>query len=108
MDTADYIKHCELLLNDREFYEKFDANSTLIYTEEVKQKIDDVLKNNYITKQVYNHLAENWENPRTPLFYGLPKIHKICYSYPPLRPIVSGFNSCTYNLSKLADSFLKF
>ena len=32
MDTADYIEHCELLLNDREFYENLDANPTLIYT----------------------------------------------------------------------------
>ena len=30
MDTADYIEHCKLLLNDREFYEKLDANPTLI------------------------------------------------------------------------------
>ena len=46
MDTADYIEHCELLLNDIEFYEKLDINPTLIYTKEVKQKIDDMLKNN--------------------------------------------------------------
>ena len=51
MDTADYIEHWELLLNDREFYEKLDANPRLIYTKEVQQKIDDMLKNNYITKQ---------------------------------------------------------
>ena len=42
-DTVYYIEHCELLLNDREFYEKLDANPTLIYTEEVKQKIDAML-----------------------------------------------------------------
>ena len=35
MDTTDYIQHCELLLNDREFYEKLDVNPTLIYTKEV-------------------------------------------------------------------------
>ena len=79
----------------------------MIYTEEVKQKID-MLKNNYITKQEYNYLAENLENPRTPLFYGLPKIHKIFDSFPPLPPIASGFNSCTCNLPKFVDSFLKF
>ena len=55
MDIADYIKHCELILNDRELYEKLDANSTLIYTEEIKQKIDDMLKSNYITKQEYSY-----------------------------------------------------
>ena len=92
MDTADYIEHSELL-DDREFYEKLDAKLTLTYTKEVKQKIDDMLKNNYITKQEYSYLAENLENPRTPLFYGLPKIHKIFDSFSPLRPIVSGFNS---------------
>ena len=65
MDTANYIEHCELLLNDREFYEKLDANATLIYIEEVQQKIDDMLKINYITKQQYSFLAENLGNPRT-------------------------------------------
>ena len=55
MDIADYIKHCELILNDRELYEKLDANSTLIYTKEIKQKIDDMLKSNYITKQEYSY-----------------------------------------------------
>ena len=77
MDTEDYIEHCKLLLNDRECYEKLDANPTLIYAEEVKQKIDDMLKNNYIRKEEYNYLAENLENPRTPLFYGIPKINKL-------------------------------
>ena len=58
MNTTDYIEHCELLLNDREFYEKLDANPTLIYTKEVKQKID-MLNNSYITKQEYNYF--NWK-----------------------------------------------
>ena len=77
MGTADYIEHCELLVNYREFYEKLDAKPALIYTKEIKQKVDDMLKNNNITKQEYNYLAENLENPRTSLFYGPPKIHKI-------------------------------
>ena len=48
------------------------------------------------------------ENPRTPLFDRLPKIHKIFDSFSSLQPIVSGFNFCTCNLSKFVDSFLKF
>ena len=51
MDMTDYIEHCELLLNGREFYEKLDTDPTLIYTKEIRQKTDDMLKNNYITKQ---------------------------------------------------------
>ena len=77
MDTVDYIEHFESRLNDRESFEKLDANPTLIYTDEVKQKFDDMLKNNYIIKQIYKYLAENLDDPRTPLFYGLLKIHKI-------------------------------
>ena len=60
MDTAEYIEHCELLLNDREFYEKLHADPTLIYTEESKQKIDGMLKNKYITKQEYNIYLKIW------------------------------------------------
>ena len=59
-------------------------------------------------KQEYNYSAENLENPRTSLFYALPKIHKIFDSFPPLQPIISGFNSCTCNLSKFVYSFLKY
>ena len=59
-------------------------------------------------KQEYNCLTENLENPRTLLFYRLPKIHKKFDLFSPLRPIVSGFDSCTCNLSKFVDSFLKF
>ena len=44
INTSDYIEHWELLLNDREIYEKLDANPTLISTEEVKQEIDMLKK----------------------------------------------------------------
>ena len=89
-------------------FEKLDANPTLIYTEEVKQKIDDMLENNCIIKQEYKYLAKNLENPQILSLYGLLKIHKIFIWLPPLRPIFSGFNSCLWNLSKFVDSFLKF
>ena len=39
MDKADYLEHCELLLNDREFYEKLNANPTLKYAKEVNKKL---------------------------------------------------------------------
>ena len=76
VDTAGHTEHCELLLNSREFYEKKDTNPTLCYIEEIKQIPGDMLKNNYITKQKYGYLAENLENPRSLLSYGLIKIHK--------------------------------
>ena len=42
-NTGDYVEHCELFLNDKQFYGKLEANPTLIYAEEVKQKTDDML-----------------------------------------------------------------
>lgn len=80
----------------------------LSYVEEVKQKTDDMLKHKYIIKQKHCHWAENFENPCAPSFYGLKKLHKLFNSFPSLQPIVSGFNSCTCNLSKFVDFFLKF
>ena len=79
INTKNYIEHCELLLNDIEFYEKLDAKPMLSYVEQSKQKIDDILKKNCITKQKYCYYAKNLENPQTPLFYRLPKIHKYIY-----------------------------
>ena len=65
IDTVDYIKHCGWLLNRREFYKKLDANPNAELCQKVKQKIDDMLKNNYMIK-----------NPRTPgaLFTKLSSI----------------------------------
>ena len=42
--------------------------------------------------------------PRTSLFYGIPKIHK---EGAPLRPIVSGCDGATDNLSKYITHFLQ-
>ena len=40
--------------------------------------------------------------------FELPKKQKIFDLFPPLRPIVAGFDSWTCNLSKVVDSFLIF
>ena len=60
-----------------------------------------MIKSNYITNQQCSYLAKNLENPQTPLFYGLPKIHKIFDSFPPLQPLIFGFNSYACNLFRI-------
>ena len=47
------------------------------------------------------------EGTGTPSFYGLLKIHKDFDFFQPLRPICSGFNSCTVKISKFVYVFLK-
>lgn len=44
------------------------------------------------------------KNPRTTIFYTLPKIHK---AGNPGRPIVSQTGSCTEKLSEIVDHYLK-
>ena len=47
------------------------------------------------------------EGNRMPCFYGLPKLHNPFSTFPSLRPICSGSNSCTVRISEFADHFLK-
>ena len=54
-----------------------------------------------LTSQLYRHL--HGSSRKTPLLYGLPKLHKPGI---PLRPIVSFIDSPTYNLSKHLVSLL--
>ena len=56
----------------------------------------------------YKLLTEHLDTGETPIFYGLPKIHKQFETFPPLRPIVSQMKSATRRLSEFVDSFLKY
>ena len=104
LDKNDYIKRIYTEhLNDNITYKSIDFDPTphitydtitLINFLHTKHHIDD------ITKQF---LTPNLK-PRTPIFYGIPKIHKI---NSPLRPIVSGFDSPTDNLSKYVTHYLQ-
>ena len=62
MDTDKYIEHCELLLNDKEFYRKLEANQTLTYDEEFKQNITGMLKKKNITQQECYYLPKIWRS----------------------------------------------
>ena len=50
----------------------------------MKQKIDEMLKDNFITAQKYRHLANDLQNQGTTFLYGLPAIHKIFDSFQPI------------------------
>ena len=106
MNKDDYIKACNDMLNDTEFYQKEDGDRNEELTKEIRAKIDEM--SHHITNKERKYLEEDLDKPRTPLFYGLPKIHKTFVTIPPMRPIVSGFSSCTTKLSEYLDSFLKY
>ena len=108
MDKEMYINQCQTQLENPEFYQMIDNDSTHQIANEIQSEVSDMLTNNIISKKESLLLTENLNKPRLPIFYGLPKIHKSFQEFPPLRPIVSGFSSCTSKLSEYLDTFLKY
>jgi hypothetical protein len=92
------------MLADEEFY-KEEEDRTAEYSDEIKRYIEDL--GEIISKKERKFLLDDLKKPRTPVFYGLPKIHKVFKNLPPMRPIVSGYNSITVKMSEYVDSFLK-
>ncbi|XP_064629281.1 uncharacterized protein LOC135488571 [Lineus longissimus] len=102
LNTKDYISECERQLTDTNFYSKQDTNLTKRHELMTQHLVDHMKDKNIIDEKTYKFLYPS--NSRTPNFYCLPKIHK---KGNPGRPIVSGNNSCTENLSKYVDSHLR-
>ena len=108
MDKEYYVTNCETQLNNKEFYEKIDDDPTETIADDIETEVYKMLEKEQIDKRESQVIMEHLDKPRLPVFYGLPKIHKTFKDFPPLRPIVSGFNSCTARLSEYLDTFLKF
>ena len=103
MNRADYVDRIKDL-NNRKYYKKLDYNNIDNIINE-KQLLIDQIKD-YLDETEYNTLMDD-SDTCTPAFYGLPKIHKEYGNFPPLRPIVAGYNSVTVKLSEYVDSYLK-
>ncbi|XP_066926567.1 uncharacterized protein [Clytia hemisphaerica] len=108
MNRSDYIVACNNQLENKHFYEQLDTDSNQNYADTIRKEIDNLKSKSKITNKEHVVLTEHLSNPRTPVFYGLPKLHKNFSKFPPLRPIVSGFSSCSNRLSEFLDGFLKY
>ena len=104
MNTEDYEKACLDTLTNNEHYEEIPVDLNPSYKEEVQEVADELLNNNLINELEHSNLIKG---SRTPVFYGLPKMHNPFTNFPSLRPISSGTDSCTARLSEFVDSFLK-
>ena len=103
LNTQDYINKVNQHLNDTTTYKKLTHNPTKAIANDTRTLIEYLYTQHYINHETKEFLMPLQE-PRTPLFYGLPKIHKpLC----PLRPIVSGCDSPTDNLSKYITHFIQ-
>ena len=104
MNTNDYNEARLNILQDKEFYETVCDDPNPKYRISLDKIIDELKVNGYISETEEIRLKEG---TRTPCFYGLPNIYKTFEKFPPLRPICSGYNSCSTRLSEWVDSFLK-
>ena len=96
MDTQDYINTALKHLQDPQTYAPKDTDHTQDVADQINSFILQLTNTGHLTKQIANYIQPKTP-PRTPIFYYLPKIHKP--NNPP-RPIISGCDSPTDNLSK--------
>ncbi|CAG2236144.1 unnamed protein product [Mytilus edulis] len=93
-------------LMDERFYVETSTNLTTFHTLKINRTLLSLLSKNEINQDIYNFLQV--EEPRTPQFYLLPKIHKTFVNgSPPGRPIISGNNGPTEKISSFVDEHIK-
>ena len=104
MNSNDCSEACLNSLLNTDFYEEVPNDANPEYKAKINDKINDLLSKELINDFEASNLKQG---SRTPHFYGLPKIHKEYITFPPLRPICSGFKSCTAKMSEFIDAYLK-
>ena len=102
IDVKDYIQETMRQLNDSMFYEKVSNNPTKLHTELVNHAIEKLKREGKLNEKLADGLKV--EDPRTPLFYLLPKVHK---PNNPGRPVVSSINCHTSKISEFVDYHLQ-
>ena len=103
MDTSLYINKIEEHLADATTYKKLDADPTQAIRNDILSTLDYLHNTHRIDDKTRHHLAP--PNPAcTPLFYGLPKVHKPNI---PLWPIVSACDSPIDQLSYYVTHFIQ-
>ena len=103
MNTRGYLTKIHTQLQDHNTYKTLTHNPTSAIVNDVRALIEYMHSQRMIDKAAMEFLLPS-KNTRTPLFYGLAKIHKRdC----PLRLIVSGCDSATDHLSAYITHFIK-
>ena len=101
MNKRDYENKITQMISDPITYTKTNIDDTV----NTKQQADSLLlhlqNKGYINEKQLTYLT-NFE-PKCPIFYGIPKIHKPNW---PLRPIVSQINGPSSKLNELVDKYL--
>ena len=103
MNTRDYLTKIHTHLRDLNTYKPLTYNPTNAIVNDTCTLIEYMHSQHIIDKATEEFLLPP-KNTRTPLFYGLPKIHKPGF---PLRPIASGCDGPTDHLSAYITHFIQ-
>ena len=101
LDHNEYEKKVERMLDDQLTYEKIKKDLAPSLERRMNAKLLALNRKGSIPDRLYERLRSS--NGKTPLLYGLPKVHKPAV---PLRPIASFVHSPTYQLSKHLSQIL--
>lgn len=102
LNRTDYIKESNKLLQNRDHYRQISQDFTPIYTKQIAETLQQMTKEGLINKDTQMLLTPR--QPRTPVFYILPKIHK---KGNPGRPIVSAVTGPTDQISRYVDNQIR-
>ena len=102
MNTKDYVKEAKRQLDNEVYYKRVERDFTLEHERLINQCVDKLILDGELAEEVAKLLRP--AQSRTPIFYMLPKIHKVNN---PGRPVVSSVNSHTEKLSAYVDEFLR-
>ena len=114
LDREDYIGEAERQLNDtlacedgtqKHYYKKISQDKIKEQYDEIKEVLEEGIKNKYITKEFAKLMIPT--KPKSGTFYMLPKVHKKFDKIPKGRPIISGSGSNTELISWFCDQSLK-
>ena len=101
LNTTDYLQEVKRQLDNDMYYRKIKEDCTLGHKQTINHCID-----NLVNREIQHDVAKLLKpaQSRTPIFYMLPKIHKINN---PGRPVISSVNSHREKISAYVDEFLR-
>ena len=101
LDRSSYDQKIWDLLSDKHTHKVVPKNPAPVLERRMNDLLRSLKRSGAISSQLYSRLYSS--AGKTPLLYGLPKVHKPGI---PLRPIASFIHSPTYQLSKHLVSML--
>ena len=85
LDREDYKDNAHLLLSDTNTYRPITKHLTKKLKNKLAQRLKDIKNQGWLNDNKYRKVYPT--SVVAPIFYGLPKIHKICNPSCPLSPV---------------------